>query len=230
MGSPASRRIRTEKGRDRTEKGNYIGLGGVGAYVRELLDTPREIDDVCSRLQKEFAVAPDVCRREVETFFDDLMKHGARSHAIHHRRRIWDGRLTELAGEASTGCRLEPDVAKQRRNSSRNELQADPGFDGCFVDGHPVSSESVMTELTERAWKHRFAERLSLFFVSRGVAPEDALEDAYAHADAEYAARESGTPVQYADANIAAIEAETEGRIGSPIVRPSLPSTRDDDY
>ena len=75
-----------------------------------------------------------------------------------------------------------------------------------------------MTELAEQVWKHRFAERLVLFFVSRGTAAESAREDAVAHAEDEYAARGSGTPEQHAETLIAAIESEQEedARAGRP--------------
>ncbi len=59
------------------EKGNYIGLSEVGARIWELIDTPREIDAVCAQLQTEYDVTPDACRAEVETFLNELVKHGA---------------------------------------------------------------------------------------------------------------------------------------------------------
>lgn len=59
------------------EKGNYIGLSEVGARIWELIETPQEVDAVCAQLVDEFDVAPEVCRVEVETFLNDLVKHGA---------------------------------------------------------------------------------------------------------------------------------------------------------
>ena len=59
------------------EKGNYIGLSEVAARIWELLETPRDIDTVCAQLLREFEVAPDVCRAEVETFLNELVTHGA---------------------------------------------------------------------------------------------------------------------------------------------------------
>jgi hypothetical protein len=59
------------------EKGNYIGLSEVGARIWELIETPREVDAVCGELQKEFEVEPEVCRAEVETFLNELVKYGA---------------------------------------------------------------------------------------------------------------------------------------------------------
>ena len=59
------------------EKGNYIGLSEVGARIWELIETPQDVDAVCAQLQDEFEVAPEVCRAEVESFLDELVKHGA---------------------------------------------------------------------------------------------------------------------------------------------------------
>jgi Coenzyme PQQ synthesis protein D (PqqD) len=59
------------------EKGNYIGLSEVGARIWELIETPQEVGAVCTKLQDEFEVTPDVCRSEVETFLKELVKHGA---------------------------------------------------------------------------------------------------------------------------------------------------------
>jgi len=59
------------------EKGNYIGLSEVGARIWELIETPQELGDLCGRLQEEYDVAPEVCRSEVQTFLDELVKHGA---------------------------------------------------------------------------------------------------------------------------------------------------------
>lgn len=59
------------------EKGNYIGLSEVGARIWELIETPQDIDAVCSRLMDEYDVAPDDCRAEVERFLNELVTHGA---------------------------------------------------------------------------------------------------------------------------------------------------------
>jgi hypothetical protein len=59
------------------ERGNYLGLSEVGTRVWELIEAPRDLDDICALLEAEFDVAPETCRREVEEFLDDLVKHGA---------------------------------------------------------------------------------------------------------------------------------------------------------
>ena len=65
-----------------------------------------------------------------------------------------------------------------------------------------------MSELTERAWKHRFSELLSRAFVAGGIDPTDALEDAFAHADHQYPKRSAGTPEHDARAVYGALKDE----------------------
>ena len=59
------------------EKGNYIGLSEVGARIWEIIETPIEFDTVCVRLQDEYEVTAETCHAEVETFLNELVKHGA---------------------------------------------------------------------------------------------------------------------------------------------------------
>jgi uncharacterized protein YpbB len=42
-----------------------------------LIETPQDVDAVCARLLDEFEVAPEICRAEVESFLNELVKHGA---------------------------------------------------------------------------------------------------------------------------------------------------------
>jgi hypothetical protein len=59
------------------EKGYYIGLSAVGARVWELIEEPAELDEICAALEREFDVAPDVCRAEVRAFLDQLAAQNA---------------------------------------------------------------------------------------------------------------------------------------------------------
>ena len=59
------------------KSGRYIGLSAVGARVWELIESPRDVESVCSELKQEFDVAPDLCRAEVDAFVRELAKHGA---------------------------------------------------------------------------------------------------------------------------------------------------------
>lgn len=59
---------------------------------------------------------------------------------------------------------------------------------------------------TERAWKHRFAQTLSEFFFLSGVPKTTALDDAYAHADAQYLVRGMESPEDEARSALAWIK------------------------
>ena len=54
-----------------------LALSAVGARVWELIESPRDVESVCSELEQEFDVAPDLCRAEVDAFVRELAKHGA---------------------------------------------------------------------------------------------------------------------------------------------------------
>lgn len=57
------------------ENGLYLGLNAVAARIWQLLETPRDIDSLCSELEQEFAVVPDVCQKEVRAFLDELVRY-----------------------------------------------------------------------------------------------------------------------------------------------------------
>jgi hypothetical protein len=59
------------------ERGCYIGLSEVGARVWALIAEPAELDAVCAALQREFDVAPDICRAEVSAFLSELAAQNA---------------------------------------------------------------------------------------------------------------------------------------------------------
>lgn len=59
------------------EKGHYLGLSEVGSRIWELLETPTDTEAICQALEREFAVDPATCRREVAAFLTELEAHGA---------------------------------------------------------------------------------------------------------------------------------------------------------
>jgi hypothetical protein len=59
------------------DSGVYIGLNDVGARVWDLIETPRDMGELCSTLSEEFDTTPDVCRPEVEAFLAQLEQRGA---------------------------------------------------------------------------------------------------------------------------------------------------------
>ncbi len=59
------------------DNGNYIVVSRVGARIWELIAEPQDISDICAQLCKEFEVAEDTCRNEVESFIKSLQDEGA---------------------------------------------------------------------------------------------------------------------------------------------------------
>jgi hypothetical protein len=58
------------------QTGDYVGLTEVGARVWKLIETPQELNALCSKLE-EFEVSAETCRSDVEVFLNELVKHGA---------------------------------------------------------------------------------------------------------------------------------------------------------
>lgn len=61
------------------DRGNYVGMNPVGARIWELIETPRDLDDLCNQLLAEFEVDEAACRRDVTAFADKLCHHGLAS-------------------------------------------------------------------------------------------------------------------------------------------------------
>lgn len=59
------------------DNGNYIGLSEVGARIWELLETTQDFEALCAQLNKEYDVSSATCRAEVDSFLNELVKHGA---------------------------------------------------------------------------------------------------------------------------------------------------------
>jgi Coenzyme PQQ synthesis protein D (PqqD) len=55
----------------------HIALTGVGARIWELIPTLPDVDAICMELRKEYNIAPDVCRAEVDAFLIELVQHDA---------------------------------------------------------------------------------------------------------------------------------------------------------
>lgn len=56
------------------DQGMYFGLEGVGPKIWALLEQPRSVRQLCEALMSEFDVAPEVCRREVGAFLEELRR------------------------------------------------------------------------------------------------------------------------------------------------------------
>lgn len=59
------------------ETDEYIGLTRVGARIWELIEVPMSVDALHAQLLREFEVPPELCRREVAGFLDELARRGA---------------------------------------------------------------------------------------------------------------------------------------------------------
>lgn len=67
--------LSAEAGEERmmsAEQGKYLGLSGVGARIRELIETPQSLERLCAVLLAEFDVTEDVRRAEVDAFMKVL--------------------------------------------------------------------------------------------------------------------------------------------------------------
>ncbi len=56
------------------DQGMYFGLEGTGPRIWALLEQPRSVRQLCESLIHEFSVDPDVCRREVGAFLEELRR------------------------------------------------------------------------------------------------------------------------------------------------------------
>jgi hypothetical protein len=54
----------------------YYGLNAVGKSIWELLEQPRTIAEICTRLCEEFEVDAQTCQAEVLKFVNDLIGSG----------------------------------------------------------------------------------------------------------------------------------------------------------
>ena len=59
------------------ERVRHIGITEVGARIWELIETLHEVDTICAQLRKEYAITPEACRAEVESFLRELLDEGA---------------------------------------------------------------------------------------------------------------------------------------------------------
>ncbi len=58
------------------ERGNYYGLGGVGARVWALVRDPRSVEAIRDAITTEFAVGPDECLADLIPFLEHLRSEG----------------------------------------------------------------------------------------------------------------------------------------------------------
>jgi hypothetical protein len=54
------------------EREVYIGLNAVGAFVWEMLETPKDVAELCSGVASEFDTTAQACRDDVAKFLSAL--------------------------------------------------------------------------------------------------------------------------------------------------------------
>jgi len=57
--------------------GRYVGLGGVGGRIWDLIEQPRSEEELCQLLLAEFDVTEETCRAELAAFLQKLRECGA---------------------------------------------------------------------------------------------------------------------------------------------------------
>jgi hypothetical protein len=53
-------------------QGRYFGMDAIGLRIWELLAQPQTVHALCSKLEREFQVSADTCRRDVLEFLSQL--------------------------------------------------------------------------------------------------------------------------------------------------------------
>lgn len=57
-------------------KGTYFGMDAAGSAIWRMLEAPIRVADLCAKLQAQFIVSAEDCRRDVLEFLDQLREHG----------------------------------------------------------------------------------------------------------------------------------------------------------
>lgn len=52
------------------ERGKYFGLNPIGKRIWELIEKPKNIEEITATLLSEYNISPDQCKVEVQEFMD----------------------------------------------------------------------------------------------------------------------------------------------------------------
>lgn len=58
------------------DKGRYYELKGIGAFIWQALDEPRERAELTALILERYAVSPEQCEADLEHFMDSLLAAG----------------------------------------------------------------------------------------------------------------------------------------------------------
>jgi hypothetical protein len=54
------------------QNGKYYGMDSIGSRIWALIEEPRQIQDLCDILAREYEVDPEQCKRDVFAFLEKL--------------------------------------------------------------------------------------------------------------------------------------------------------------
>lgn len=57
-------------------KAEYLNLNATGSAIWNLLEEPADVNQLIASLQGRYAVDPDTCRQDTETFIGEALKRG----------------------------------------------------------------------------------------------------------------------------------------------------------
>jgi hypothetical protein len=57
------------------EKGKYFGLTPVGKRIWDLIEQPRNFDEITDALLSEYDVAKDLCEQDIRAFLDKAVQY-----------------------------------------------------------------------------------------------------------------------------------------------------------
>jgi hypothetical protein len=58
------------------EHGQYYGLRGTGALLWDLIQSPRQVGELCAAVRARYDVGEAQCAADVQAFLSDLLSHG----------------------------------------------------------------------------------------------------------------------------------------------------------
>jgi len=58
------------------ERGEYVGLKGIGPRLWALLEQPGSVDDLVAVVTREYEIDDATCRRDIQGFLDQMIAKG----------------------------------------------------------------------------------------------------------------------------------------------------------
>lgn len=67
------------------EKGKYFGLNPVGKRIWDLIEQPKNFDEITDALLSEYDIAKEICEKEIQTFLDKAVQYNIIIKSEQHR-------------------------------------------------------------------------------------------------------------------------------------------------